>query len=72
VRFRNVSTVPLRLGLFSLAATVAQANERRSLAVPETMAQASVTRSSSADWQPVMTGRLKNGVRFAILPRRGC
>jgi hypothetical protein len=71
VRFRNVSTVPLRLGLFSLAATVAQANERRSLAVPETMAQASVTRSSSADWQPVMTGRLKNGVRFAILPRRG-
>lgn len=25
----------------------------------------------SSDWQPVVTGHLKNGVRFAILPRRG-
>jgi len=25
----------------------------------------------SSDWQPVVSGRLKNGVRFAILPRGG-
>jgi hypothetical protein len=29
------------------------------------------TASPLGHWQPVLSGRLKNGVRFAILPRRG-
>ncbi len=71
MRFRDVSTLPLYLGLFSLdaSATATHADEGRVLSVRA--GKTDVGRSLYADWHPVTTGRLPNGVRSAILPRRG-
>ncbi len=69
---KTVSTMPFRLAfivLVAAAASATQADEGDSPITPRV--KTNPTLATKADWQPVTSGRLDNGVRFAILPRQG-
>lgn len=80
MRFETVAKIPLHLGLLALIATASIASPARAGAGEEPadpVANAQATppapapAPAAASWQPVVSGRLDNGVRFAILPRQG-
>lgn len=68
---RNTARLPISLILaVSVLTSAVQAKEATRIAakaVPTT----GLEPLRDSDWRPVVTGHLKNGVRFAILPRRG-
>lgn len=69
MRLLGRSSSCLTMFVLSATASMSHAND-----LPNTSTAAvGVTKAASvpsSDWRPVVSGRLKNGVRFAILPRR--
>lgn len=70
LRFRNLAGRLMQLGLVGLSASgsATQAGDGRNPASPAIKLDVILSKS---DWQPVVSGRLGNGVRYAILPRQG-
>lgn len=59
------------LTLPAFAPAVQAGEEPRSATASIVRTQADAAPSAAYDWRPVVKGRLKNGLRYAILPRRG-
>jgi len=70
LHFPDFAGKALKLGLvgLSFSSSAMQADHGHSAATSPV--KVSVT-SSKADWGPAVSGRLRNGVRYAILPRQG-
>ena len=70
MHFPDFAGKALKLGLvgLSFSSSAMQADHGHSAATSPV--KVSVT-SSKADWGPAVSGRLRNGVRYAILPRQG-
>jgi len=59
--------LPMPIALLASAAWAA----RPEPGSPAAMPAAETAEAARSDWDPIVTGRLANGLRFAILPRRG-
>lgn len=73
MRVRGVSRFlpPFCLFLPAFALAGQTGEQSRTADDPVARAQADASPTPPSDWRPVVRGRLENGLRYAVLPRRG-